>query len=199
MRGAKSGDVPRAGAPHGPRRLAGGRLAEGSTAGRGVTGTEQLIFFGEANIAGAPLFFVTISHRRPGADGASAPRCRRRFCRASPPARSCSRSAIPDPRRLRPGDAEDQRRASRRRPLRRQRQQAVDLGHRAADFIWLAAPHRPGTGRHLGISLLIVDAKVPGVARPDRDRGQRDRGHLLRQRAGARRHAGGRGCTAAGS
>ena len=57
--------------------------------GQGYSGTEQLIFFEEANIAGAPLPFVTISTvgRKPMLAMATRSRL----------ARSTSRSAIPSP------------------------------------------------------------------------------------------------------
>jgi hypothetical protein len=59
MRGAEGGDVPRQDPQDGARWLAGHRLAQGVRR-PGLSATEQLIFF-EANIAGAPLPFVTIS------------------------------------------------------------------------------------------------------------------------------------------
>ena len=99
LRGKEGGDLYR----NTVRKMgADGWLAVGwpkAHGGQGYAATEQLIFFEEANIAGAPLPFVTISTVGPALMG-RAPNCRRRSsCPASLPARSCSPSVIPSPRR----------------------------------------------------------------------------------------------------
>jgi len=65
--------------------------------GQGYAATEQLIFFEEANIAGAPLPFVTISTVGPALMAHGSELQKERSCPGSPRAKSCSPSVIPNP------------------------------------------------------------------------------------------------------
>ena len=70
-----------------------------------------------------------------------------------------------------------------------------------ADYIWLACRTDPAADKHKGISILIVDTKLPGFSR-DADPHARRRPHqhdLLRERARAGGDAGGRAERRAGS
>lgn len=65
--------------------------------GQGYAATEQLIFFEEANIAGAPLPFVTISTVGPALMAHGSALQKKNSCPVSPPARSTLPSATPKP------------------------------------------------------------------------------------------------------
>jgi alkylation response protein AidB-like acyl-CoA dehydrogenase len=126
--------------------------------GQGYSGTEQLIFFEEANIAGAPLPFVTISTVGPALMEHGTELQKERFLPGiasgeihfaigySEPDAGSDLATLKTSARLE-GDA-----------LRRQRQQALDLGRRGRRLHLAGRAHRPRAPRHKGISLLIVDA-----------------------------------------
>ncbi len=136
--------------------------------GQGLSATEQLIFFEEANIAGAPLPFVTISTVGPAlmAHGTAAQKAR-----------------------FLPGIAagevifaigySEQQAGSDLATLKTQARLEGDLqtgrfivngaklwtsGIESADHVWLAVRSSPDLPRHKGISILILDTQAPGVS-----------------------------------
>ncbi|MCY1390875.1 Acyl-CoA dehydrogenase FadE26 [compost metagenome] len=132
--------------------------------GQGYGPTEQLIFFEEANIAGAPLPFVTISTVGPAlmAHGSAAQK-----------------------ERLLPGIAAGEINfaigysepaagsdlATLKTSARLEGEHFVVNGNKlwtsgadSADFIWLAARTNPDEPRHKGISILIVDTTSEGFS-----------------------------------
>ena len=164
MRGAESGET--------FRRLVrqmgrDGWLAVGwpkAYGGRGYKGTEQLIFFEEANIAGAPLPFVTISTVGPALMEFGTEAQKQRFLPGiaqgeihfaigySEPDAGSDLATLKTSARLEGGH------------FVVNGNKLWTSGIEAADFIWLAARTDPERARHLGISLLIVDAKAAGVS-----------------------------------
>ena len=164
MRGAESGDT--------FRRLVrqmgrDGWLAVGwpkEYGGRGYKGTEQLIFFEEANIAGAPLPFVTISTVGPALMESGTEAQKARFLPGiasgeihfaigySEPDAGSDLATLKTSARLE-GDH-----------FRVNGNKLWTSGVEAADFIWLAARTDPDRPRHTGISLLIVDTQAEGFS-----------------------------------
>ena len=164
MRGAESGDS--------YKRLVrqmgqDGWLAVGwpkAFGGRGYKGTEQLIFFEEANIAGAPLPFVTISTVGPALMSHGSALQKDRFLPGiaageihfaigySEPEAGSDLATLKTTARLE-GDH-----------FVVNGNKLWTSGAEAADFVWLAARTDPERARHLGISLLILDAKAPGFS-----------------------------------
>ncbi|MDQ3061064.1 MAG: acyl-CoA dehydrogenase family protein [Pseudomonadota bacterium] len=168
LRGAESGDEYRQTIRQMGRD---GWLAVGwpkAYGGQGLSATEQLIFFEEANIAGAPLPFVTIS--------------------TVGPALMAHGTAVQKERFL-PGIAageiifaigySEQQAGSDLATLKTQARLEGDLatgrfivngaklwtsGIEAADHVWLAARTSPDLPRHKGISLLILDTDAPGLS-----------------------------------
>ena len=164
MRGAESGDAYRALV----RRMGrDGWLAVGwptEFGGRGYKGTEQLIFFEEANIAGAPLPFVTISTVGPALMEHGTALQKSRFLPGIAAGEIHFAIGYSEP------DAGSDL-ATLKTAARLEGDHFVVNGNKlwtsgieAADFIWLAARTDPERARHLGISLLIVDAKAAGVS-----------------------------------
>ena len=164
MRGAESGDAYRALV----RRMGrDGWLAVGwpeAYGGRGLRGTEQLIFFEEACIAGAPLPFVTISTVGPALMEHGTEMQKQRFLPGIAAGEIHFAIGYSEP------DAGSDL-ATLKTAARLEGDHFVVNGNKlwtsgieAADFIWLAARTDPERARHLGISLLIVDAKAAGVS-----------------------------------
>ena len=132
--------------------------------GRGYKGTEQLIFFEEANIAGAPLPFVTISTVGPALMEHGTAEQKRRFLPGiasgeihfsigySEPEAGSDLATLKCAARLE-GDH-----------FVVNGNKLWTSGAEAADFVWLAARTDPERARHLGISLLIVDTRDPGYS-----------------------------------
>lgn len=168
MRGAESGDTYR----DTIRRMGkDGWLAVGwpkEHGGQGLSATEQLIFFEEANIAGAPLPFVTISTVGPALmeSGTAAQKAR----------------YLPG---IATGDIifaigySEQQAGSDLATLKTQARLVGDLetGHfvvngaklwtsgiEAADHVWLAARTDPDLARHKGVSIMILDTDAPGFS-----------------------------------
>lgn len=132
--------------------------------GEGYAATEQLIFFEEANIAGAPLPFVTISTVGPAlmAHGTSAQK--QKFLpgmaageilfsigysepnAGSDLASLTTQARLVDGRFIVNGN------------------KLWTSGVEAADFVWLAARTSQDLPRHKGVSLLIVDTKSAGFS-----------------------------------
>lgn len=132
--------------------------------GQGYSGTEQLIFFEEANIAGAPLPFVTISTVGPAlmAHGSAAQKERflptiaageLHFAIGYSEAGAGSDLATLSTSARLDGDH-----------FVVNGSKLWTSGADSADFIWLAARTDPQQARHKGISLLIVDAAAAGFS-----------------------------------
>ena len=136
--------------------------------GMGFGPTEQLIFFEEANIAGAPLPFVTISTVGPAL---------MEHCTAAQKA-----AYLPG---MASGEIifaigySEQGAGSDLATLKTSARLEGDLqtgrfiingaklwtsGIEAADFVWLAARTSPDLARHKGISIMVMDAKAKGFS-----------------------------------
>jgi hypothetical protein len=136
--------------------------------GQGYAATEQLIFFEEANIAGAPLPFVTISTVGPAlmAHGSAAQKARFLpgiaageiiFAIAySEPGAGSDLAALKTQARLE-GDLQSGHFVVNGNKL-------WTSGAEGADFLWLAARTSAELPRHKGISILIVDTKAKGFS-----------------------------------
>jgi len=168
LRGAESGDEYRQTIRQMGRD---GWLAVGwpkAYGGQGLSATEQLIFFEEANIAGAPLPFVTISTVGPALMEHGTPAQKARF--------------LPG---MATGDTifaigySEQQAGSDLATLKTQARLEGDLatgrfivngaklwtsGIEAADHVWLAARTSAELARHKGISLLILDTVAKGMS-----------------------------------
>ena len=132
--------------------------------GQGYAATEQLIFFEEANIAGAPLPFVTISTVGPALMAHGSPAQKARFLPgiaageinfaigySEPSAGSdlaalTTRATFVDGHFVVNGN------------------KLWTSGVESADFVWLAVRTDAELPRHRGISLLIVDTRLPGFS-----------------------------------
>lgn len=136
--------------------------------GQGYAATEQLIFFEEANIAGAPLPFVTISTVGPALMLHGSPAQKARFLPGIAAGEIVFAIGYSEP-----GAGSDLA------ALKTQAQLTGDLsaghftvngsklwtsGAESADFIWLAARTSADRPRHKGISILIVDTRAAGFS-----------------------------------
>ncbi|MCU1758633.1 acyl-CoA dehydrogenase family protein [Pseudomonas sp. 14P_8.1_Bac3] len=132
--------------------------------GQGYAATEQLIFFEEANIAGAPLPFVTISTVGPSLMTHGSELQKERFLPGIAAGEIMFAIGYSEP------DA-----GSDLAVLKTSARQDADgflvngnklwtSGAESADFVWLAARTDPTQARHKGISLLIVDTTTPGFS-----------------------------------
>ena len=136
--------------------------------GQGLSGTEQLIFFEEANIAGAPLPFVTISTVGPALMEHGTAKQKARFL----PGIAAGETIFAI------GYSEQQA-GSDLATLKTQARLEGDLdtGHfvvngaklwtsgiESADHVWLAARTSPELARHKGISIMILDTDAPGFS-----------------------------------
>lgn len=136
--------------------------------GQGYAATEQLIFFEEANLAGAPLPFVTISTVGPALMDYGSERQKQRFLPGiaageivfaiaySEPGAGSDLAALKTTARLE-GDLQGGHFVVNGNKL-------WTSGAEGADFLWLAARSSSERPRHKGISILIVDAKAPGFS-----------------------------------
>lgn len=136
--------------------------------GQGYSATEQLIFFEEANIAGAPLPFVTISTVGPALMEHGTPAQKKRFLPGiaageivfaigySEAGAGSDLASLKTQARLE-GDAQTGR-------FIVNGQKLWTSGAGAADYIWLAARTSPDLARHKGVSILIVDTKSKGFS-----------------------------------
>ena len=132
--------------------------------GQGYGPTEQFIFFEEANIAGAPLPFVTISTVGPAlmAHGSEAQKAK--FLPGiaageiifaigySEPDAGSDLAALKTTARLE-GDV-----------FVVNGNKLWTSGAESVDYIWLAARTDPERPRHKGVSILILDTRAPGFA-----------------------------------
>lgn len=136
--------------------------------GQGYAATEQLIFFEEANIAGAPLPFVTISTVGPALMAHGTPAQKAQFL----PGIAAGETIFAI------GYSEQQA-GSDLATLKTQARLEGDLrsgrfivngqklwtsGIEAADHVWLAVRTSPDLPRHKGISLLIADTAARGFS-----------------------------------
>jgi alkylation response protein AidB-like acyl-CoA dehydrogenase len=168
LRGAESGDEYRQTIRQMGRD---GWLAVGwpkTHGGQGLSATEQLIFFEEANIAGAPLPFVTISTVGPALMEYGSERQKEEFLPGIAAGETIFAIGYSEPQA-----------GSDLATLATQASLDGDLqsgkfvvngsklwtsGIEAADFVWLAVRSSPELSRHKGISILIADTSAPGFS-----------------------------------
>lgn len=132
--------------------------------GQGYGPTEQLIFFEEANIAGAPLPFVTISTVGPALMEFGTELQKEKFLPGiadgeinfsigySEPEAGSDLAVLKTSARL-----EDDHFVVNGNKL-------WTSGAESADYVWLAARTDPDLPRHKGVSILIVDTRDPGFS-----------------------------------
>jgi len=132
--------------------------------GQGYAATEQLIFFEEANIAGAPLPFVTISTVGPALMAHGSELQKERFLPGIAAGEIMFAIGYSEP------DAGSDL-AVQKTSARQDEEGFLVNGNKlwtsgaeSADFVWLAARTDPTQARHKGISLLIVDTTTPGFS-----------------------------------
>lgn len=132
--------------------------------GQGYAATEQLIFFEEANIAGAPLPFVTISTVGPALMEYGSTLQKERFLPGIAAGEIMFAIGYSEP------DAGSDL-AVLKTSARLDGDHFVVNGNKlwtsgaeSADFIWLAARTDPELARHKGVSILILDTGLPGFS-----------------------------------
>ncbi|MFK0570378.1 acyl-CoA dehydrogenase family protein [Endozoicomonas sp.] len=132
--------------------------------GQGYQATEQLIFFEEANIAGAPLPFVTISTVGPALMQYGSDLQKEKFLPGIAMGETIfaigysEAGAGSDLATLKTSatfDGED---------FHVNGNKLWTSGAEAADFIWLAARTDPELPRHKGVSILILDTREEGYS-----------------------------------
>lgn len=132
--------------------------------GQGYAATEQLIFFEEANIAGAPLPFVTISTVGPALMAHGSEWQKERFLPGIAAGEIMFAIGYSEPEA---GSDLAVLKTSARQDAEGFVVNGNKLwtsGAESADFVWLAARTDPSQARHKGISLLIVDTTTPGFS-----------------------------------
>lgn len=132
--------------------------------GQGYAATEQLIFFEEANIAGAPLPFVTISTVGPALMEYGTPEQKARFLPGIAAGEIMFAIGYSEQ-----GAGSDLATLKTRARIEGDHfivdgAKLWTSGAEAADYIWLAARTDPDLPRHKGVSILIVDARAPGFS-----------------------------------
>ena len=132
--------------------------------GQGYAATEQLIFFEEANIAGAPLPFVTISTVGPALMEFGTDKQKAQFLQGIAAGEILFSIGYSEP-----GAGSDL--AALKTTARLDGDHFVVNGNKlwtsgaeAADYIWLAARTDPDLPRHTGISILILDTREAGFS-----------------------------------
>ena len=132
--------------------------------GQGYAATEQLIFFEEANIAGAPLPFVTISTVGPALMEFGTDKQKAQFLQGIAAGEILFSIGYSEP-----GAGSDL--AALKTTARLEGDHFVVNGNKlwtsgaeAADYIWLAARTDPNLPRHKGISILILDTREAGFS-----------------------------------
>ncbi len=135
--------------------------------GQGYAATEQLIFFEEANSAGAPLPFVTISTVGPALMESGTERQKAEFLPGiaageivfaigySEPQAGSDLATLRTTARLE-GDLETGK-------FIVNGQKLWTSGIESADYLWLAARTSPDLPRHKGVSIMIADVNAPGL------------------------------------
>ena len=132
--------------------------------GQGYAATEQLIFFEEANIAGAPLPFVTISTVGPALMTHGSEWQKERFLPGIAAGEIMFAIGYSEPEA---GSDLAVLKTSARQDAEGFVVNGNKLwtsGAESADFVWLAARTDSSQARHKGISLLIVDTTTPGFS-----------------------------------
>ena len=136
--------------------------------GQGLSATEQLIFFEEANIASAPLPFVTISTVGPALMESGTERQKAEFLPGiaagelvfaigySEPQAGSDLATLKTQARLE-GDLQNGHFIINGNKL-------WTSGIESADHIWLAARTSPDLPRHKGVSILIADTSAKGFS-----------------------------------
>lgn len=132
--------------------------------GQGYSATEQLIFFEEANIAGAPLPFVTISTVGPALMEFGTDKQKQKFLQGIAAGEILFSIGYSEP-----GAGSDL--AVLKTTARLDGDHFVVNGNKlwtsgaeAADYIWLAARTDSDLPRHKGISILILDTREAGFS-----------------------------------
>ena len=132
--------------------------------GQGYAATEQLIFFEEANIAGAPLPFVTINTVGPALMEFGTDKQKAKFLQGIAAGEILFSIGYSEP-----GAGSDL--AALKTTARLEGDHFVVNGNKlwtsgaeAADYIWLAARTDPNLPRHKGISILILDTREAGFS-----------------------------------
>jgi alkylation response protein AidB-like acyl-CoA dehydrogenase len=132
--------------------------------GQGYAATEQLIFFEEANIAGAPLPFVTISTVGPALMAHGSAVQKAKFLPGIAAGEILFSIGYSEP------DAGSDLATLKTRATLENGRFVVNgnklwtSGAEAADYIWLAARTDPERARHKGVSILIVDTSLAGFS-----------------------------------
>lgn len=136
--------------------------------GQGLSATEQLIFFEEANIAGAPLPFVTISTVGPALMEHGTEAQKKEFLPGmatgdivfaigySEPGAGSDLAVLKTQAELK-GDLESGHFVVNGQKL-------WTSGIEAADYVWLAARTSQELARHKGISIMVLDTKAKGFS-----------------------------------
>lgn len=132
--------------------------------GQGYGPTEQLLFFEEANIAGAPLPFVTISTVGPALMSYGSQAQKDKFLPGIAAGEIHFAIGYSEP-----GAGSDL--ATLKTSARVEEDHFVVNGNKlwtsgahSADYIWLAARTNPDEPRHKGISIMIVDTAAEGFS-----------------------------------
>jgi alkylation response protein AidB-like acyl-CoA dehydrogenase len=132
--------------------------------GQGYGPTEQLIFFEEANIAGAPLPFVTISTVGPALMANGSAEQKQRFLPGIASGETFFAIGYSEP-------AAGSDLATLKTRAHFEDGHFVINGNKlwtsgveSADYIWLAVRTDPDLPRHKGISIVIVDTSLPGFS-----------------------------------
>ncbi|SFA82283.1 hypothetical protein SAMN04515620_10430 [Collimonas sp. OK607] len=132
--------------------------------GQGYAATEQMIFFQEANIAGAPLPFVTISTVGPALMQHGSAQQQKKFLPGMAAGEIIFAIGYSEP-----NAGSDLATLSTQARLDGERfivngNKLWTSGVEAADYVWLAARTSTELARHKGVSLLIVDTKAAGFS-----------------------------------
>jgi len=132
--------------------------------GEGYAATEQLIFFEEANIAGAPLPFVTISTVGPALMAHGTAAQKQKFLPGMAAGETIFSIGYSEP-----NAGSDLASLTTQARLENGRfivngNKLWTSGAEAADFVWLAARTSVDLPRHKGVSLLIVDTRSAGFS-----------------------------------
>lgn len=136
--------------------------------GQGLSATEQLIFFEEANIAGAPLPFVTISTVGPALMEHGTPAQKERYLPGM--ASGDTIFAIGYSEQQAGSDLATLKTAARLEGDLQTGHFVVNgsklwtSGIEAADHVWLAARTSPELTRHKGISIMVMDTNAKGFS-----------------------------------
>jgi len=132
--------------------------------GQGYAATEQLIFFEEANIAGAPLPFVTISTVGPALMEHGTELQKKKFLPGIAAGEIMFAIGYSEP------EAGSDL-ATLKTSARLEGDHFVVNGNKlwtsgaeAADYVWLAARTDPELPRHKGVSILILDTRAEGFS-----------------------------------